>query len=104
LTAGVHTFKAYGREANVRLDRIVFSGISSCIPSGTGSNCAAASTSTPTTKPGDVNNDGQVNVFDLSTLLSNWNRTGATRSQGDLDGNAAVNIFDLSVLLTNWGT
>jgi hypothetical protein len=55
-------------------------------------------------KPGDVNGDNQVNIFDLSQLLSNWNRTGATRSNGDLDGNTIVNLFDLSILLSKWGT
>ncbi len=56
----------------------------------------------PTTIPGDLNGDGKVNVFDLSTLLSNWGRTGATKSQGDVDGNGTVNIFDMSTLLANW--
>lgn len=103
LTAGTHTFKAYGREPNVKLDRIVFSGVSSCIPSGTGGNCATAATS-GTPKAGDVNGDGSVNIFDLSILLTNWNRTGMVRGQGDLDSNTVVNIFDLSVLLGRWGT
>jgi hypothetical protein len=57
----------------------------------------------PTPKPGDVNEDGSVNIFDLSRLLGNWNAGGATRDQGDLDGNGAINIFDLSILLSNWG-
>ncbi len=56
----------------------------------------------PVTIPGDLNGDGKVNVFDLSTLLSNWGRTGATKSQGDVDGNGTVNIFDMSTLLANW--
>jgi hypothetical protein len=52
---------------------------------------------------GDVNDDNVVNVFDLSTLLSNWGQTGRTWTQGDLNADGTVNIFDLSVLLTNWG-
>lgn len=49
---------------------------------------------------GDVNRDGSVNVFDLSTLLTNWQRTGVSPS--DVNGDSVVNIFDLSILLSKW--
>jgi hypothetical protein len=52
---------------------------------------------------GDVNGDNQVNIFDLSILLTNWHDVGATWSNGDLNGNGTVDIFDLSALLSNWG-
>jgi chitodextrinase len=48
----------------------------------------------------DINRDGSVNIFDLSTLLSNWGKTGANTS--DINGDSVVNIFDLSALLTAW--
>jgi hypothetical protein len=54
------------------------------------------------TPPADINNDGKVDITDLSILLSNYNKT-ATFSTGDLDGNGIVNILDLSVLLSNYG-
>jgi hypothetical protein len=47
---------------------------------------------------GDLNNDGVVNVFDLSILLSNW---GTTNAADDLNHDGTVNIFDLSML--PWG-
>jgi hypothetical protein len=47
----------------------------------------------------DLNNDGQVNVTDLSILLSNWTKTGA----GDINTDGTVNISDLSILLSSWG-
>ena len=53
--------------------------------------------------PGDLDNNGHVNVFDLSILLSHWNQTGPSLP-GDLDNNNIVNIFDLSVLLSHYGT
>jgi hypothetical protein len=102
LSAGTHTFTMYGRESGVKLDKVVFSGVTTCVPTGTGSNCAVPPGNT-TSVTGDVNSDGTVNVFDLSILLTNWALTGRTRSQGDLDANGTVNIFDLSILLTNWG-
>ncbi|MDB5169466.1 MAG: hypothetical protein JWO41_822 [Candidatus Saccharibacteria bacterium] len=48
---------------------------------------------------GDVNGDHKVNIFDLSMLLSHWNRSGA----GDFNNNGKVDIFDLSVLLSHFG-
>jgi hypothetical protein len=49
---------------------------------------------------GDINNDGTVNIFDLSQLLSKWNTTD---DSADLNNDNAVNIFDLSILLSKWG-
>ena len=50
-------------------------------------------------KIGDLNSDGKVNIFDLSIMLRNWNKSGT----GDLNSDGKVNIFDLSILLRNWG-
>lgn len=49
---------------------------------------------------GDENNDGVVNILDLSMLLSNWH---ATNAAVDLTGDGYVDILDLSVLLSHWG-
>ena len=49
---------------------------------------------------GDLNNDGVVNVFDLSILLSDW---GTTTTLADLNNDGTVNIFDLSILISHWG-
>ena len=48
---------------------------------------------------GDLNGDHKVNIYDLSILLSHWNRPGA----GDFNNNGRVDIFDLSVLLAHYG-
>jgi hypothetical protein len=114
LTAGSHTFVLTGREPNVIVDRVVFSTVASCIPTGTGDNCAIpptptatpsvsptatpTATATPVHNAADLNNDSKVNVFDLSILLSHWGSTGT----GDVDGNGTVNVFDLSRLLSAW--
>ncbi len=62
-------------------------------------------TPTPTpvtgTKVGDINADGNVNVFDLSVLLTNWSKTTANC---DLNKDGTVNVFDLSILLSKWGS
>jgi hypothetical protein len=108
LTAGSHTFVLTGREPDVMVDRVVFADNPSCVPTGTGDNCAASSsptatpsaTPTPTPSPtsADLNHDSKVNVFDLSILLSNWSKSGT----GDLNGSGTVDVFDLSRLLIAW--
>lgn len=54
---------------------------------------------TTTFKRGDLNNDGFVNIFDLSILLARWRTSDAI---ADINGDGEVNIFDLSILLSNW--
>lgn len=56
-------------------------------------------------KPGDLNGDGPVNVFDLFKLLSDWGPCGAAPAlcPSDVNNDGAVNVFDLFILLGNWG-
>ncbi len=49
---------------------------------------------------GDLNADHKVNIYDLSILLSHFNKTGA----GDFNNNGKVDIFDLSTLLSRFGS
>ena len=64
---------------------------------------SGGSISAPTQKPGDLNNDGSVNILDLSILLSNYGKP-ATPSQGDINGDGNCTILDLSILLSKYGT
>lgn len=57
---------------------------------------------TTTPKAGDVNGDSFVDALDLSTVLTNWNKSGQTRAQGDLNADGTVDALDLSTILTNW--
>ncbi len=50
-------------------------------------------------KPGDINGDGRVNIFDLSALLKKW---GTNDKAADLNHDGQVDIFDLSILLSKW--
>lgn len=52
--------------------------------------------------PGDLNNDGQINIFDLSIFLSHWGQSGSGLPE-DFNGDGTVNIFDLSIILSNFG-
>ncbi len=52
----------------------------------------------------DINNDGSVDVFDLSILAAHYGQPGQTFSTGDLNGDSTVNVLDLSVLASAWGS
>ena len=54
-----------------------------------------------TLKPGDLDGDGDVDILDLSRLITNW---GASGGVADINGDGLVDVYDLSILLSNWGT
>ena len=70
--------------------------------SAIGSTSTGGGSTGGTTATGDLNGDSKVDALDLSTLLSNWNKSGATAAQGDLNADGVVNALDLSTLLSNW--
>lgn len=49
---------------------------------------------------GDVNGDGQVNIFDLAYVASRFNSSAPT---ADLNGDGRVDIFDLAIVANNYG-
>ncbi len=53
------------------------------------------------TYSGDSNLDGQVDIFDLGRLATNWQTSGSWVN-GDFDYSAFVDISDLGLLATNW--
>ena len=73
-----------------------YSGAQWFIPGDTGV------TTGPAIIVGDINGDGKVDALDLSILLSNWGKAGATAVQGNLNSDSTVDALDLSMLLTNW--
>lgn len=53
---------------------------------------------------GDINGDGNVDLSDLATLLSNFGTlSGAGAEDGDTDGDQDVDLADLSALLSDFG-
>jgi hypothetical protein len=53
-------------------------------------------------KPGDIDGNNKVDIFDYNLLLTNFGKTG-TSLVGDIDKNGKVDIFDYNILLTNFG-
>lgn len=62
----------------------------------------AATSGGGTTKIGDFNSDGVVNIYDLGIFLSKWLSTTATSQ--DLNSDGVVNIYDLGAFLSHYGT
>jgi len=57
-----------------------------------------------TSCPGDLNQNGVVDLTDLSILLSNFGTlTGAMHADGDLDNDNDVDLTDLSLMLGGFG-
>lgn len=50
----------------------------------------------------DVNCDGDVNLTDLSILLSYWRITNPGNARTDINADTIVNIFDFSIMMFNW--
>lgn len=53
----------------------------------------------PTVGSGDGNNDGKVNLADLSMLLSNFNKTSGFPKPIDLNGDGKVNSIDYGLMV-----
>ncbi len=55
--------------------------------------------------PADLDSDGDVDLDDLSTLLTNFGHVGgASYDEGDLSGDTRVDLDDLSLMLIYFGT
>lgn len=54
--------------------------------------------------PGDIDQNGKVDIFDYNLLITNFNKNGAPGfSPADIDQNGRVDIFDYNILITNFG-
>ena len=49
---------------------------------------------------GDINRDGQVNIFDLAYVASHF---GSSTPAADLNGDGQVDISDLVIVADNYG-
>ncbi|MCZ6652416.1 MAG: hypothetical protein O7D91_05245 [Planctomycetota bacterium] len=64
-------------------------------PAGCGGECGPC--------PTDVDDDGDIDAFDLAVLLGSWGPVTQDSVCLDADQNGVVGAFDLAVLLANWG-
>lgn len=59
-------------------------------------------TPTPVPLPGDVDGDGDVDIFDYNLLIENFGSVDCGNA-ADIDGNCKVDIFDYNILIENFG-
>ena len=52
---------------------------------------------------GDLDGDGDTNVFDFAIFATNFGQTVPPNTAGDFDGNGAVNVFDFSIFAIDFG-
>ena len=48
----------------------------------------------------DLNNDGKVNISDISILISAWGKAGIENTRYDLNRDGKVDLLDLSILIS----
>ena len=63
-----------------------------------------ASQTITTYLPADINEDGHVNLIDLSLLASKYGQSGPSVGRADINGDGTVNLIDLSLLASKYGT
>jgi len=51
----------------------------------------------------DVNQDGQVNIQDISLVISKYGQTGTTLGRPDVNHDNTVNIQDISLVIAQYG-
>lgn len=65
---------------------------------------AAVNLGTITILGGDVNNDNNINILDIVTIISQYGLTGLpTTSAADINDDGTVNIYDLTLAAGNFG-
>lgn len=65
---------------------------------------AQGATPPPTTKPGDINGDGKVDITDYNILKGDFGKTGASGfTPSDINRDGKVDIFDYNIVITNAG-
>ena len=52
--------------------------------------------------PGDANQDGKVDINDLTIVLANYNQSGLSWPQGDFNADGKVDINDLTIVLAHY--
>ena len=52
---------------------------------------------------GDLDNDGDVDIFDFAIFQPNYGKSGMTYDDGDLDLDGDVDIFDFAIFQPNYG-
>ena len=70
-----------------------------------GNDAANATASSITTYlPADINEDGHINLIDLSLLAAKYGQSGPNLGRADINHDGTVNLIDLSLLAAKYGS
>lgn len=97
LSSGSHTIKLIGTGEGVVVDRVLFTSDDSCIPTGTGDNCAMVYLAP------DIDMNGVVNFLDFSALANKYGQSTGTLGRTDINRDGTVNFLDFSLLASKYG-
>lgn len=61
------------------------------------------SSSSPNRKPGDTDDDNDIDIFDYNLVVTHFGKTRDPNTKADLDNDDDVDIFDYNLLVTNFG-
>lgn len=81
-----------------------------CVKTDGSSQCTVPSptpepTTTPSPEPipGDVNQDGHVNIVDVGIVIDNYKMTNPDDPRADINNDGFVNIVDIGIIIDNYG-
>jgi hypothetical protein len=104
LTAGSHTLKYTGKEADVQLDRVLLLSDTGCVPTGTGENCANVDAINPTVSLTSPTNGQSVSPgFPVSMTANATDNVGVTKVEFYVNG-VVVNSDTTSPYTYTWAT
>lgn len=95
LSAGSHTLKLIGTSEGVVVDRVIITADTTCVPIGTGDNCATTYLAV------DINQDTHIDILDLGLLAGKYNQT-TSLGRTDVNSDGVVNLSDLSALASKY--
>lgn len=100
LTSGTHQLVYNGREQGVQLDRIIFTGDATCVPTGTGDNCANTDTTPPTVNVTAPAAGATVSGSSVALTATATDSSGVSKVDflvdGTLIGTSTVSPYSLS--------
>lgn len=97
LASGANTLTLIGMSEGFVVDRFIATSDNTCVPTGTGDNCASIFLAP------DFNKDAKVDFRDFSRLAALYTKTGASLGSVDINHDGVVNILDYSALASLYG-
>lgn len=103
LSAGNHTVTMIGREDNVKLDRVILTSDTTCVPTGTGDNCANPPDTVPPTVSLNTPSNGATLSGTQNITASASDDVGVTKVDFLIDG-TVVGTDTTSPYSFSWNT